>query len=406
MHRIQVSTSIYKLATSPLLCAVICALHRDRMQNIPEDRIELYEACVDMFLRRDHERRIQLPQYPSLSSRQIKALLSDLAYWFIRNGVSLADASDVDSRFEKKLGGFKSLPEDTDGASVRMGFVARSGILREPSSSKVDFPHRTFQEFLAAKEIVDQRDFGVLNKNVDDQQNWRETIILAVGLANQHEAEAFIRELLTRFDKNSDINVLLLAVGCLETAVAISDSVKNMVEERIQKILPPKNMSEARTLANAGDLVVPLINDIQKLKGPGAQASVATLAYIGTERAMSEIQKTGSKDNRRGTWRRIVKMVSRCPDPDEYIRTIFGTVSKITESTSRENAVLKASEIPIGTLMNDATACYLIRKKVCPTVITISEPGTVYRSDLIKAGYTRSLSKPTIWKLPDSTHDA
>ena len=52
---------IRKLSTNPLLCAMLCALNRDRQEQLPSDRIELYEACFRMLVdRRDVERGVDL----------------------------------------------------------------------------------------------------------------------------------------------------------------------------------------------------------------------------------------------------------------------------------------------------------------------------------------------------------
>ena len=48
-----------RLAKNPLLCAMICALYQERGQNLPNERLKLYEECVEMLLtRRDEGRRI------------------------------------------------------------------------------------------------------------------------------------------------------------------------------------------------------------------------------------------------------------------------------------------------------------------------------------------------------------
>ncbi len=320
--RIRKSPAIFKLTKSPLLCAVVCALHRDRLQNIPDDRIELYEACIDMFLRRDQERRIELPQFSRLSNRQARALLSDLAYWFVRNGVSLADVDDIDDRLQRKLEDFRGVPEGTTGTLVRKGFVARSGILQEPSSGKVNFPHRTFQEYLAAREIVDERDFGVLIKNVDDQQNWRETIILAAGLSNQSEAETIIFGLLEKFDNNREIEILLLATGCLETAVSIADRVRIQVEGRLRKFVPPNNLSDARTLANAGDLIVPYLVNLRDMKHRQAAASATTLAMIDSQMSRETLAREAADDPRPSVLAVVVKGVDYANDPTDYLEAM------------------------------------------------------------------------------------
>ena len=49
------------LTVSPLLCALVCALNRERRTQLPRDRMEIYEAALDMLLeRRDRERGVEL----------------------------------------------------------------------------------------------------------------------------------------------------------------------------------------------------------------------------------------------------------------------------------------------------------------------------------------------------------
>ncbi len=66
--------AIRRLATNPLLCGVICALHRDTNQQLPKDRVDLYERCCSMLLeRRDPESGLKLTDYPQLTYRQKRA---------------------------------------------------------------------------------------------------------------------------------------------------------------------------------------------------------------------------------------------------------------------------------------------------------------------------------------------
>ena len=43
---------VRSLATSPLLCAMICALHRERSEQLPQDRMELYRVALELLLER------------------------------------------------------------------------------------------------------------------------------------------------------------------------------------------------------------------------------------------------------------------------------------------------------------------------------------------------------------------
>ena len=92
----------------------------------------------------------------------------------------------AENKLSQKLKVMEGLPADADASSVRRLFIERSGILREPIKGQVDFTHRTFQEFLGAQAALDEEDIGLLVKNSHDQQ-WREVVILAAGLARANE---------------------------------------------------------------------------------------------------------------------------------------------------------------------------------------------------------------------------
>jgi hypothetical protein len=110
---------IYSLATTPLLCAMLCALHRERGRQLPYDRIELYEAGCEMLLeRRDMERRIELKDYPKLSYRQKKAILQDLAYWMLMNNYSEVEIIRVEERVGRRLENMESISKDIGGKEV------------------------------------------------------------------------------------------------------------------------------------------------------------------------------------------------------------------------------------------------------------------------------------------------
>src|SRR5260370_37264080 len=75
---------IRSLATNPLLCAMLCALNRERREQLPSDRIWLYEACCEMLIeRRDRERRIALSVQPAarLTYRDRLVLSEDRGSW-------------------------------------------------------------------------------------------------------------------------------------------------------------------------------------------------------------------------------------------------------------------------------------------------------------------------------------
>ena len=314
--------TIRRLATSPLLCALLCALHRDRVKQLPSDRIELYRACCDMFLRRDLERRVSLDDYPDIGDRQKRALLQDFAYWLIKNGWSEVGTDKADGRFAVKLKSLGQIPSGTEGSDVRRLFIERSGILRHPTAEMVDFPHRTFQEYLAAIAAMEEGDSGVLVKHAHDDQ-WHEMIILAAGLARSSEANAIIQQLIARGDNQKSLRhqLHLLAVACLETVLEPAEDICRSVEKRLIKIVPPKTMTEAKALASAGDLVVPHLAYRRGMKAAQAAASLRTLALIGTEAAHRALEAYG--DDTRNSVQDAILRTFRCvADPQELLKAL------------------------------------------------------------------------------------
>jgi len=259
-NEVRRSRAIRNLATNPLLCAMLCALNRERGQQMPKDRIELYEACCSLLLeRRDQKRNVDLTDYPALQLhyRQKRRFLEDLAYWMIKNGWSELSRQLVDERFARKLTEMQGVPQDVSGVAIRRLFVERTGIIREPVVGQIDFVHRTFQEFLAAQVASDEMDIGVLVANAHNDQ-WREVIILACGLASVPMRETLIRDLINAGDRKKKYRqrLHLLSVSCLDTSIDLGQKVKAEVEKRLGNLVPPKNMTDAISLAAARELAV------------------------------------------------------------------------------------------------------------------------------------------------------
>jgi hypothetical protein len=291
--RVSETSSIRNLATSPLLCAMLCALNRDRQEQLPRDRIELYEAACSLLIqRRDIERKIDLSPYPQLTYRQKLALLQDIAYWFVKNGWSEVPADNLDQRLGERISFFRGLDRKVTGQDLRTYLVERSGILREPVIGAVDFTHKTFQEFLAAKQIAEERDTGLLLKNATEDQ-WREVVILAAGICTVEDQEEILGTLIRKGDEEKPLKhqYHLLAVACLETTSQLSPTVEREIVKRLAKLIPPKSISEAKDLASAGDLAVPYLSYKSTYKAIEAASCVRALSLIGGDAALDKISQ-------------------------------------------------------------------------------------------------------------------
>ncbi|MEU9448590.1 NACHT domain-containing protein [Streptomyces sp. NPDC048277] len=282
-----------RLATNPLMCALLCALNRDRRMRLPRARKELYDAALDMLLvRRDTEREIASVEGVSLSRDEQTALLQRLAYWMIRNGQVEAARDEVVGMLEQWLAAMPQVREQGNAGQVFSHLLIRSGLLREPVPGYVDFVHRTFQDYLGAKAAVDARDFGVLVRNAHDDQ-WDDVVRMAVGHARVEERTRLLRQLLRRAEKvqKHRERLVLLAAASLEHAPELEPEVRREVEERTEGLLPPRSFEQAEALARAGELVLELLPGPDGLTKREATAVVRTAGSIAGDAAMEIIAR-------------------------------------------------------------------------------------------------------------------
>jgi NACHT conflict system protein/NACHT domain-containing protein len=284
-----------RLARYPLLCALLCALHRDRGALLPANRMELYEVALQMLLdRRDAQRRV--PNQIDLERSVKMILLGDLAYWLIRNEHSDSDVSRVVQRIDGRLG---SMPQIKDSsADVFRHLLDRTGLLREPAEGRVDFVHRTFQEYLAARcAVVDSDDIGNLITNAHRDQ-WHEVVVMAVGHASRKQREELLNGLLERGDASSENRdkLHLLAVACFETAPDIEPELRGRIQERADRLLPPQSLESAKSFASAGQYIVERLAASPPTGETETVATVRALAETGLEEAVEVIGAFGADE--------------------------------------------------------------------------------------------------------------
>ncbi|TRV74541.1 NACHT domain-containing protein [Streptomyces sp. 130] len=291
-HAVVTRRDLGRLATNPLMCALLCALNRDRRMQLPRARKELYDAALDMLLvRRDTEREITGVEGVDLTREEQTALLQRLAYWLIRNGLAEADrgeALDLVTEWLTAMSQIRATPED-----VFSHLLIRSGLLREPAPGAVGFVHRTFQDYLGAKAAVEARDLGVLAKNAHDDQ-WHDVIQMAVGHARPDERERLLRQLLRRADRapRHRHRLVLLAAASAEHAPELGPALRADIRDRTEALLPPRSREEAEELAAVGELVLELLPGPDEVEGEYAAGYVVrTAGLVGGDAAFEVIRR-------------------------------------------------------------------------------------------------------------------
>jgi hypothetical protein len=335
------NTAIARLATNPLLCAMLCALNRERHGHLPLDRIQLYEACSSLLLeRRDIEREIDLSDYPALTYRQKRAFLDDLAYWLLANGWSEASFELADRRFAITLGRMPHVPLNTTSNSVRSLLIERTAMLREPYPFHVDFPHRTFQEYFAAQYAVNEGNIGVLIQHAHDDQ-WREVTVLAAGLSDHASSQQLIEGLIKRGDgeESHRHQLHLLAAACMETLTSMTPELRNQVENRLSRLIPPANLTQARELASAGPLAIPYLAPRIGERAAYSAARIRALALIGGPEALEMIEAFAG-EQRQTVTDELMKSWDRF-DQDEFAQRIVAKMAGQIESVNLRQSLTR-----------------------------------------------------------------
>ncbi|MFE3219971.1 NACHT domain-containing protein [Streptomyces antimycoticus] len=287
---VRTKQDLSRLATNPLMCGLICALHRARRGYLPPGRKALYDAALSMLLtRRDTERHVYAPGDVQLDEEPQLQLLQRLAYYLIRNGEAELDRDRAERLIEEALPSVPAAQALGDAPAILRHLLLRSGLLREPSVSTVDFVHRTFQDYLGAKAAVEAWDVGLLIRNAHDAQ-WEDVIRMAVAHGRPRERAELLRKLLdvARHENGAEsaLRLFLLAMACLEHAPDLDPAIRDEVTRNAMEFVPPMTIPRARELATVGPLVLELLPGPEGLTNEVAECCVVTASRIPVDAAI------------------------------------------------------------------------------------------------------------------------
>ncbi|WP_320773065.1 NACHT domain-containing protein [Streptomyces sp. CRN 30] len=301
LYAIRAKQELARLATNPLMCALICALHRDRRGYLPDGRKELYDAALSMLLsRRDRERGVYRTGDLRIGETHQVQLIQKLAYWLIRNGRSEMATTDVLGLLAQALTAMPRVAALGSVEQIYRHLLVRSGLLLEPVEGSMQFIHRTFQDYLGARAAVESLDFDFLGDNAHLDQ-WEDVLRMAVAHARPAERTRLLTGLIERGDACEDTRhrLHLLAAACLEDATELSPAARAEVQRRAATLIPPHSVAEARALADVGPVVLELLRGPAHLTPDEAYHTVLTAVRIGTDAAIPVLSRFRTVDDLR-----------------------------------------------------------------------------------------------------------
>jgi NACHT domain len=328
LRAIDTDRHLRALTVSPLLCALMCALNRERRTHLPHDRMEIYAAALDMLVeRRDRERGV-VPGQVALPKTDKLLLLQDIALWLVRNAWSDAPVDRVIAQVSRTMAQLRD--PSADPGVVFRDLLERSGVLREPAAGRVDFIHRTFQEYLAGKAAAENDEIGELLRNAHNDQ-WREVVVMAAGHAQPEQCAELIRGLIAsgRYDPKAGSSTYALAVACLPAVPRLDPGLRQQVELVAATLLPPRGAPDAELLAGAGEMMIDLLRSHPPRTDDESAYSIRAASRIGGPNALrlvaeifARAQSSTVRDEIIAAWRFFKpdqyaeQVLARCWPPD------------------------------------------------------------------------------------------
>lgn len=362
-EKIIFSDPLMKLATVPLLCAMICALHYKSQMNLPSNKRELYEECCKMLIdRRDKERKISQTEI-NLNYEQKKIILSKLAYWMIKNNYVEVSKEDAEKNVKRSTDGMDLQDTIRNPRKIFTFLLERCGVLRELEKGKVDFIHRTFQEYLAAYEISREDDWGVIEDKIGNT-TWQETIGLSIGFAKKDIATRIIRTTLDMGVKKCEQKkYFFLAISYLSGAVEVDRNLREQIGKEVENLIPP-SIKECAQIAEAGDLAIQFLIDNPMYNNRERLACLRVLRMIGTIKSL-EISKTYFEHMLSdGEINEIAGLYGQFPISELLENDIPNIIAFYIEKICNSNISLHSKMISILRFLNEDRLQQIYNKKI------------------------------------------
>lgn len=192
------------LARRPLLLTLMARLHAEKRRELPDKRVELYAEVLDLLLRNWDAQRFKvddrgcaradqpsLSEYLKVGPDRVQAVLERLAYQAHRDQERPSGTADiVESDLVAALMAINPANRDIRPGQLMDYLEHRTGVLTQRGIGVYTFPHRSFQEYLAAchlnSEDLDPGDADdeaafIADLGRSDPDRWREVVLLAAA---------------------------------------------------------------------------------------------------------------------------------------------------------------------------------------------------------------------------------
>jgi Leucine-rich repeat (LRR) protein len=313
---IERQDTLRELASTPLLCSMLCAFYAYRHTAAPETRADLYrEVIKTLVYEREHDRNSERDDLKALPEKQRLLLLQGLARY-------MTDTSKKSIKCKRPLRdtevrSWPSAREETAESIVearvpRMGLMVitahraldillrRSIVFRRVTYNEAQFAHRSIQEYLTACDYVNDGNIDNLARHLDDPQKWS-IIVFAAGQLSMKDVSDLVKKILAYAQRHANDSrrrsLIMLAAECYVAAGGLQEDIATDVERMIRKILPPIDAEEADMVARCGPQILPMLERREGYPEEISAACVHAAAAIGGSEALKLVEDYVDTDN-------------------------------------------------------------------------------------------------------------
>lgn len=295
-QKVGESQQLKSLARNPLLCAMLCALNYVNNEQLPEEKMELYEKCCEMLMdARDAQRKIDsadiYTDIPKLDYGRKRKILEEMAYWMMNGGQS-SESRDNAVSFLRHLMEDTNIVSDKargyNAENILNFLIERSGIIREPEEGTIDFIHKTFMEFLTVKAVCRNCAWNLLVREACNV-NWKETIIMCFREMGAGNVRDVLKKLVHEGETKKERRYFLMAsLGAANAMYLPDDGIKKKIDTRIRKMIPPM-IDDVSEIAQAGEYLLPFLKDSERYSDSERKMCLYLLERLDTPGAIPDI---------------------------------------------------------------------------------------------------------------------
>ena len=253
-----------RMADTPLLLTMLAQVNARRA--LPESRAELYKECVEQLLWEWEKVKSEEGEFDSLDSLLGSLNRSDVervleAATFQAHGGSGSETVDLPEGSLREHFAKLHPVEDWNWAdSVIRLMRQRGGLLVQNESGIFTFPHRSFQEYLACRELLRQKSVSLRIHELAVDDIWREVILLACArlsdTGDYERLQAILTELVSEDPTSAEQwrRILVagqawLEFGAYRAKGNFAELLRKKISEGLERLMQNPKLEQKQRLA-------------------------------------------------------------------------------------------------------------------------------------------------------------